>query len=298
MNDKSIMPTLDLARKLIAEQFPEYSNLPIVDVEKQGHDNRTYRLGDEMLIRMPTAADYALKVPKEQELLPQLAKRLSISIPAPIKMGKPSSDYPYPFSIYKWLSGKSINLLTLTDQEKEQLAFDLAKFLKELQAITDIEGPGPGQHNWWRGDHVSVYYKGAREQIAELVNFIDAPRALALWDQACATRWNKAPIWIHGDFAIGNILMEDGKLSSVIDFGGAAVGDPACDLVIAWTYLSGKARETFISKMDMDSDTWLRARAWALWKATFELCQIVDKNSQEAAVHKTIIFNILNDYNK
>lgn len=108
MNDKSIMPTLALARNLIAEQFPEFSDLPITDVEKKGHDNRTYRLGDHMLIRMPTAADYALKVPKEQELLPQLAKRLSVNIPAPIKIGKPSVDYPYSFSIYKWLSGKSI----------------------------------------------------------------------------------------------------------------------------------------------------------------------------------------------
>lgn len=243
---------------------------------------------------VPTAADYALKVPKEQELLPQLAKRLSINIPAPIKMGKPSADYPYPFSIYKWLSGKSINLLTLTDQEKEQLAFDLAKFLKELQTIMDVKGPEPGQHNWWRGDHVSVYDKGAREQIAELAEIIDASKALALWDQACTTRWNKVPIWIHGDFAIGNILIDDGKLSAVIDFGGAAVGDPACDLVIAWTDLSGKARETFIYEMDMDEDTWLRARAWALWKATFELCQIIDKNSAEALFQKRIIDEVMN----
>ena len=294
MNNKSIMPTLDLARKLIAEQFPEYASLTIVDVEKQGHDNRTYRLGDQMLIRMPTAAAYALKVPKEQELLPKLAKCLSFSIPAPIKMGKPSTDYPYPFSIYKWLSGKSINLLTLTDQEKEQLAFDLSKFLKELQAITDVEGPESGQHNWWRGDHVSVYDKGAREQIAELAEIIDARKALALWDQACETKWDKKPIWIHGDFAIGNILMDGGKLSAVIDFGGAAVGDPACDLVIAWTYLSGKAREVFMSKMDMDADTWLRARAWALWKATFELCQIADKNSAEAVLQKRIIDEVMN----
>ncbi len=293
MNDKSIMPTLDLARNLIAEQFSEFSDLPITDVEKQCHDNRTYRLGDDMLIRMPTAAGYALKVPKEQELLPQLAKRLSIRIPAPIKIGKPSADYPYPFSIYKWLPGKSINLLTLTDQKKEQLAFDLAKFLKELQAITDIEGPEPGQHNWWRGDHISIYDKGAREQIAELAEIIDAGQALALWDKACATRWNKAPIWIHGDFAIGNMLMEGDKLSAVIDFGGAAVGDPACDLVIAWTYLSGKAREVFISKMDMDDDTWLRARAWALWKATFELCQIADKSSPEADLQKRIIDEVV-----
>jgi aminoglycoside phosphotransferase (APT) family kinase protein len=108
-------------------------------------------------------------------------------------------------------------------------------------------------------------------------------------------RWNKQPIWIHGDFAIGNILMDGGKLSAVIDFGGAAVGDPACDLVIAWTYLSGKAREVFISEMDMDSNTWLRARAWALWKATFELCQIADKNSSEAKTQKIIIAEAIDD---
>ncbi len=288
------IPTPNLARKLIAKQFPEYADLPITDVEKQGHDNRTYRLGEHMLIRMPTTADYALKVPKEQELLAQLAKRLSISIPAPIKMGNPSADYPYPFSIYKWLPGKSINLLMLTDLEKEQLAYDLANFLKELQAITSLEGPEPGQHNWWRGDHVSFYDKGAREQIAELAEIIDESKALALWDQACATKWNKTPVWIHGDFAIGNILMEGGKLSAVIDFGGAAVGDPACDLAIAWTYLSGKAREIFIAEMDMDENTWLRARAWALWKATFELCQISDKNSADSKTQKRIIHEVIN----
>ena len=279
MNNKSIMPTLDLAGKLIEEQFPEYSHLQITDVEKQGHDNRTYRLGEHMLIRMPTAAHYALKVPKEQDLLPQLAKRLSLSIPAPIKMGKPSADYPYPFSIYKWLPGKSINVLILTDQEKEQLAFDLANFLKELQAITNVAGPEPGQHNWWRGDHVSIYDKGAREQIAALAEIIDAGQALALWDQACGTKWSKKPIWIHGDFAIDNILMNDCKCSAVIDFGGAAVGDPACDLVIAWTYLKGKAGKIFIDEMNLIPDTWLRARAWALWKATFELCQMADKTA-------------------
>lgn len=122
---------------------------------------------------------------------------------------------------------------------------------------------------------------------------IDANAALALWEKACATRWDKAPVWIHGDFAIGNMLMEDGRLSGVIDFGGTAVGDPACDLVIAWTYFTEKAREIFIAAMDMEEDTWLRARAWGLWKATYELCEIDDKTSPEAALQKTIINEVL-----
>ena len=283
------MPTVDLARKLIAQQFSEYVHLPIINVEKQGHDNRTYRLGNDLLIRMPTEESYALKVPKEQQLLPQLAKYLSVSIPAPIAMGRPSLDYPYPFSIYTWLPGKSVNLLVLTEQEQLQLALDLAGFLLELQSITRVAGPQPGQHNWWRGDHVSVYDCGAREQIAELAEIINATAALDLWERACATRWHHDPMWIHGDLAIGNILIDDGKLFAVIDFGGAAVGDPACDLTIAWTYFSDEAREVFMQKMNLDGDTWLRAGAWALWKATFELCQIADKNSAEAVLQKQIV---------
>ena len=293
MNNVCI-PTPELASKLILEQFQEFAHLPISEVEKQGHDNRTYRLGNEMLIRMPTAEAYALKVPKEQALLPQLASHLAtVSIPAPVKMGLPSSDYPYPFSIYKWLPGTSINLLTLSSGERVQLAFDLAKFLKDLQNITDVDGPEPGQHNWWRGDHVSVYDKGAREQIAELTDIIDADSALSFWEKACSTKWDKVPVWIHGDFAIGNMLVHKGKLSAIIDFGGIAIGDPACDLVIAWTYLKGKARDIFIREMSLDGDTWLRTRAWSLWKATFELCQLNDKGSSEAELQKRIIGEVI-----
>lgn len=292
---KRFIPTVELAHQLITEQFPEYAHLPISEVEKQGHDNRTYRLGNDMLIRMPTAESYALKVPVEQELLPKLAQHLSISIPAPIKMGTPATDYPYPFSLYKWLPGKSINLLTLSEREKELLAFDLAIFLKELQAITDIPGPAPGQHNYWRGDHLSVYDIGACEQIAKLEGVIDSSKALNLWKQACATVWDNPPVWIHGDLAIGNMLINNSKLSAIIDFGGVAIGDPACDLVIAWTYLSGRAREVFIKEMGLDANTCLRARAWALWKATFELCQVKDRNSSDTLLQTTIISDLLDE---
>lgn len=286
--------TLDLTHKLIADQFPEYAHLSITSVEKQGHDNRTYRLGDNMLIRMPTEPSYALKVPKEQELLPKLAPRLSIQIPSPIKMGNPSTIYPYPFSIYKWLEGRSVNFLILNDEELKKLAFDLANFLIELQSIENIAGPTPGQHNWWRGDHVSVYDQGAREQIAKLTNVIDSNQAIRLWENACKTHWHKKPVWIHGDVTIANMLMNDGKLSAMIDFGGIAVGDPACDLVIAWTFLQGNARDIFIKKMALDEDTWLRAKAWALWKATFELCEL-DNNHSEFNLHKKIIEDVLKE---
>lgn len=289
-----MIPTPELVQKLISEQFPDYAHLPISEIERQGHDNYTYRLGEEMLVRMPSAACYAEKVAIEYDLLPKLAKHLSFQIPTPLRMGKPSQDYPYPFSIYRWLSGKSLNLLTLNESENEQLAYDLAQFLKELQAIQDVEGPLPGQHNFWRGDHISVYDSGFREQIEKLADIMDCNKAIDLWERACATKWGKAPVWIHGDFAIGNFLIEKGTLSAVIDFGGAAIGDPACDFVIAWTYFSGKARSIFMKKMEQDPDTWLRARAWILWKATFELSELSDHQGREAALQMTIIDNVMN----
>ncbi|MEL7432050.1 MAG: aminoglycoside phosphotransferase family protein [Chlamydiota bacterium] len=285
--------TPELAKHLIQAQFPEYGALAVSSVETQGHDNRTYRLGDDLLIRMPIDANYALKVPQEQKFLPRLAKKVRMPIPQPIKMGGPSEQYPYPFSIYKWLEGRSADQETVDDRALETIAVSLANFLQELQGITDIEGPCPGQHNWWRGDPVRVYDQEARTQIAHLSGKIDSRRALQLWERACSTQRKKKPVWIHGDFAASNILIQNRKVSGIIDFGGMAMGDPACDLVIAWTYLKGNARELFIREMDLDKDTWLRAQAWALWKATFTLLRLVDEESYEASLEKKLIEEIL-----
>ena len=165
--------TIDLARKLIEDQFPEFANLPIESVKVQGHDNRTFRLGSDMSVRMPTAEEYALKVPKEQQLLPILKPYLSVDIPVPLKMGHPSNEFPFPFSIYKWLDGESANNFGIdahnTNQiNLENISIDLARFLRELQNIDISRGPPPGEHNFWRGDNVSVYGEGARKQIREL----------------------------------------------------------------------------------------------------------------------------------
>lgn len=287
--------TPNLAKKIIAAQFPEYAHLSVSEVKQQGHDNKTYRIGDDRLLRMPVAESYALAVFKEQEFLPKLAEQLSIAISKPVKMGAPSVNYPYPFSIYKWIEGQSANLVQVDDKSLENIAIDLASFLKELQGIKHVEGPKPGQHNWWRGEHISVYDKGTREQITHLVDIIDAKAALDLWERASTTQWLERPVWIHGDFAAGNILIQDNRLAGVIDFGGMAVGDPACDLVIAWTYLIGKSREIFINEMALDDNTWLRARAWALWKATFEISQIKNKDCPSATVQKKIIDSLLSN---
>lgn len=285
--------TLELAKNLIKQQFPEFIKLPLQSVEIQGHDNRTFRLGEDKLIRLPSAKPYSLQVKKEQTWLPFFASNLSISIPKPIALGQPSNIYPWDWSIYNWLDGVSANTLALSDDTLNHIARDLAQFLKEMHKIDITGAPTPGLHNYWRGDHISIYDEQARTKITELHDIIDTQAALYLWETAINSKWDQPPVWIHGDFATGNILIKDSRVRSIIDFGCIGIGDPACDLVIAWTLLKNQSRKIFKEEINLAPNTWLRARGWALWKATFELCRIKDKSSQTALTQKNIIQDII-----
>ena len=232
-----------LVTKLIQEQFPEWGNLPIKIVKSCGMDNRTFHLGDEMLVRLPSAKGYEPQVQKEQIWLPKLANAVSTQIPVPIAMGKPSSLYPWHWSVYQWISGESLNLIETDTLNLENLAAQLAKFLRELHQADTQNAPLSGAHNYYRGAHPSVYDAETLSAIAALTNIIDVDKAHAVWREALASKWSKPAVWVHGDFAIGNILINNHELAAVIDFGCMGVGDPACDLVIAWTFFKGKSRE-------------------------------------------------------
>ncbi len=283
-------------KKLIDIQFPEYNNLEIKAVKKQGWDNRTYRLGKEKLIRLPSGEYYSEKIIKENKYLPKLAPHLTTKISKPLKLGKPSTIYPFNFAIYEWIEGKSANLMKFTDKELQIIAKDLSVFLNELHFIKNLKGPSPGKHNGWGGGELNFFDKDTQNQIENLKNIINKSKSLDLWKQAKSSKWNKKPVWIHGDFYFGNFLVHNNKLSGVIDFGGMAKGDPAKDLVIAWTFLKNESREIFKYKIKYDSDTWIRAKGWVLWKATFELCKTEDKNSEYAKSQKEIINDVIKDY--
>ncbi len=289
----SLEITVNLVTKLIAEQFPQWSHLSIKSVEIDGHDNRTFRLGDSMSVRMPSAECYSSKVQKEQKWLPILALHLSFSIPQPIALGQPSQNYPWNWSIYRWLEGTSANALELDDLTLQTIALQLTNFLNELRKIDITDAPLSGTHNFFRGGNLAVYDFEARSAIVELKNLIDTNKAILLWENSLSSKWEQRPVWIHGDFAAGNILIKNHQLSAVIDFGGMAVGDPACDLVIAWTFLRNKSREIFKENLHFDSKTWDRARGWALWKASIELVKIKDKTSSNGINHLQIIAEIL-----
>lgn len=254
-----------LVRRLVAAQFPRWADLPVAPVEPGGWDNRTFLLGADMVVRLPSAAPYALQVEKEQHWLPRLRPLLPLPIPVPLAQGAPGEGYPWPWSVYAWLPGARAARERIVDLPG--FARVLAEFLLALQRIDAAAGPPPGAHCFERGAPLTVYDAQTRQAIAALDGRIDAAVATAVWEAALATSWQRPPVWFHGDVSAGNLLVQDGRLSAVIDFGCCGVGDPACDLAIAWTLFAGESRRAFRAALALDEATWVRARGWTLWKA-------------------------------
>jgi aminoglycoside phosphotransferase (APT) family kinase protein len=282
----------ELVEHLIATQFPKWKHLHIDQILPGGWDNRTFRLGEEMIIRLPSSKEYSEQVEKEQKWLPTLSPLLPLSIPKPIEIGSPSKEYPWKWSIYTYLKGEpasSAHIDNMCD-----FADTLSNFLKALHSINASKGPPPGPHNFYRGGRLSFYDKETKDAIFRLKDRINADLATKLWDSALKTSWNAPPVWVHGDISHGNLLLENGKLSSVIDFGMLGIGDPACDLSISWTFFEGRSRKVFRSGMLLDRDTWIRAMGWTLWKALIVAVNgsINDKDKEPFLIIKEII----NDY--
>jgi aminoglycoside phosphotransferase (APT) family kinase protein len=250
--------------RLVADQFPRWSGLPVAPVAAGGWDNRTFRLGDELLVRLPSAAEYALAVAKEQRWLPVLAPSLPVPIPVPRAQGVPGAGYPFPWSVYEWLEGEPASCVPARDPV--EFAEDLAGFVVALQGVDASGGPGPGTHNWFRGGSLRTYEAQAHRALAELGREVDRTAALRTWSRAIASRRDGPDVWFHGDLAAGNVLLDGGRLSAVIDFGTCGVGDPACDVAAAWTLLSADGRAAFRERAAVDDGTWSRGRGWALWK--------------------------------
>ena len=263
-------------------------------VEVDGWDNRTYRLGEQMTVRLPTAAGYAPAVDKEHRWLPILAPSLPIAVPTPLAKGAPSEGYPFNWSIRRWLDGQTAVLDRIDDLSV--FAADIAEFIRALQRIDATGGPQAGAHSFYRGASPAHYDDETRRCLTALKGHIDTDQATAVWDAALETTWAGPPVWFHGDIASGNLLVEDGRLTAVIDFGTSGVGDPACDLVIAWTLFSGDSREIFRRAVGQDPAAWARARGWALWKALLGVVARIDTDDERAADDRRVIDEVLADH--
>jgi len=285
-----------LARRLVDRQFPQWSALPIAEVEVDGWDNRTFRLGSELTVRLPSGAWYAKQVEKEQRWLPVLAPQVTLPIPTPVAEGAPDAGFPYPWSVYRWLDGDLAGDAPIADLPR--FASDLAGFLRALGRVDATDGPGPGEHNFHRGGPLTTYAQETHDAIAALGAEIPRGAVERVWEDAMRTTWDRAPVWFHGDVAVNNLLVRDGRLGAILDFGSSGVGDPACDVVIAWTFLSGAARDRFRADLGADAGTWSRGRGWALWKALITLVGYLERGSPRAALPRRDIREVLADYDK
>lgn len=293
-NDHGPAVNQTLVRALITEQFPQWAHLPVREVVRAGWDNKTFHLGPHMVVRMPRAEPYAEQVIKEQRWLPLLAPLLPLRIPRLLALGEPACEYRWNWSVRRWLKGNDAASAHITDPVR--FARSLARFLCTLREIDIKGGPLPGPHSFYRGGPLATYELQTRQAFASLEGRFNACAAADLWDNALKSRWQGSPVWVHGDISAGNLLVDKGRLSGVIDFGQLAVGDPACDFSIAWTFFTGESRKTFRARLGVDSATWARARAWTLWKALIVAADLAATNAIESLQPWRVIDEVLADY--
>ncbi len=254
----------NLVGRLIVSQFPEWAELTIVPVAFRGTDNALYRLGSNMVVRLPRRQKNSEQLKKELHWLPKLAPLLPLTVPVPLATGKPDEGYPFDWAIYRWLEGEPAASDKL---DMGQAATDLATFVAALQRVDPAGGPPPGEHNAWRGVPLVLRDQAMRSAIASLGSAINAEAVTAVWEAALSARvWERAPFGSM-ETSTRNLLAEGGRLTAVIDFGCLGVGDPACDVMVAWKMLSAGSRDTFLTALSIDQATRLRARGWALSQA-------------------------------
>lgn len=286
---------VSLVRRLLRTQFPRWVDLPLELVSSAGTDNAIFRLGDDMVVRLPRLERATTQVDKEQRWLPRLAPQLPLAIPLPLAKGSPAGDYPWRWSVYSWLKGQDATIERIADLP--QAAAVLGRFVAGLRRIDPTGGPVPGEHNSSRGAPLATRDASVRAAITSLNDMFDAHEVTAAWEVALDTpAWQRQPVWIHGDLLPTNLLIERSQLTAVIDFGCLGVGDPACDLMAAWTLFSGDSREAFRAALPIDDATWARGRGWALSWALIFIPYYLRTNPVGVDVARHTITEILADH--
>ncbi|MGS2590031.1 aminoglycoside phosphotransferase family protein [Streptomyces hebeiensis] len=270
-----------LVRRLVAGQFPQWAELAIQRFPSGGTVNAMYRLGDDMVVRLPLVRGGADDVSLERTWLPRLARHLPTPVPEVLGDGRPAEGYPWPWSVYRWLAGDNPEAGALS--APVPLAEDLAGFVAAMRSITL-----PGAPRAHRGGPVASLDADTRAAIEELRGIpqedVDCDGATAVWEEALrAPVWDGPPVWLHGDLMPGNLLVNGGRLTAVIDFGCLGTGDPACDLFPAWNLLPADAREVFREALGVDDATWVRGRGRTLSQALVALPYY--RNTNPAMAH-------------
>jgi aminoglycoside phosphotransferase (APT) family kinase protein len=286
MHADEVLTDVPLVRRLLAEQFPDWAELSLERVPSSGTDNALYRLGDDMVVRLPRIQWAVSGLQRELEWLPKLAPLLPVRAPVPLAEGRASEGSPWRWAVYEWLPGE--NPPVGGGGNSAALARDLAGLLGAFQRI-DIAGPSSR-----RGLPLVSQDEWTRAALFELRGTIDTAAATAAWEEALSTPvWSRPPVWLHGDLFPGNLLVERGRLSAVVDFALVGMGDPACDLIAAWSLFPQATRAVFRLELAVDDATWARGRGWALSVALVALPYYRVTNPGFAAVAQHVLREVL-----
>jgi aminoglycoside phosphotransferase (APT) family kinase protein len=259
-----------VVRGLVDAQFPAWRELPLEAVRSAGTQFVLYRLGGELVLRLPRTPGSARTLEVERRWLPRIAQHVPLAVPVPVAEGAPADGYPFPWSVYRWLGGDEMTAAPVGDEDA--LAADLADFLAALWRLEAGDGPRPGPQNANRGAPLRQRDGAARAAITKLGRAVPAGPVSRAWEAALeAPVWSRGPVWLHGDLDARNLLVTDARLSGVIDFGCLGVGDPACDVMVAWKVLTAGPRERFRLELQVDDATWERARGWVISQAVIAL---------------------------
>jgi aminoglycoside phosphotransferase (APT) family kinase protein len=289
MHADEIDITPALVYELLKAQFPQLSGLPLEPIEPAGTDNVMFKLGDSLAVRLPRTEHAAQNIDKECYWLPKLAPHLPLPIPAPIEQGHAGLEYGLSWAVCHLLPGKNLSISRIDNLQ--QAAIDMGHFVSALQQIDAVGGPTNK-----RGLPLRSRDKETRSAIAQLEGVIDVDRATQFWDAILATsQWNGPARWMHGDLHPGNLLVKDDRISAVIDFGSCGVGDPAADLMVAWTLLDSESRKVFHSIVKSDDASWARGCGWAFTMGIVAYPYYRDTNPTFATVAKRAMDEALSD---
>ena len=277
-----------LVNRLLTEQFPHLAERSITVVRSTGTVNAIYRLGNDLYLRLPRVATWAESLEREWTWLPKIAPHVSLTIPKPLAQGKPTNWFPCPWAIYRWIGGSPYQDDLITNER--QAARDLVDFILELRSVDMLGAPRGGRQPLIELDAAT------RSAIASSQGVIDTEAASVAWIHSLeAPPWNGQPVWIHADLLRPNLLVQGGQLCGVIDFGGVGIGDPAADVIPAWSVFNKVGREVFRQALDVDDDTWSRARGYALHQALMIIPYYPKTNPEFVALAKRTVEEILAD---
>ena len=281
---------VDLVARMLTAQFPEMSDLAIRAARSTGTVNALYRLGDHLYVRMPRVASWAKDLEAEWAWLPKLAPHLTLRVPTPVALGRPAEGYPFSWAVYEWIEGEPYADENVDDER--QAAADLAQFVIELRRIEPFAGaPRAGREPLLELD------ADTRAAIEAARGAIDSDAAASAWECALAApTWQGSPVWIHDDLLKPNLLVHGGRLDAVIDFGGAGIGDPAADVIPAWSVFGPVGRQMFREALGVDDGTYQRARGLALHQAALIIPYYRQTNPEFVALAKRTVDEVLADW--